>query len=133
MTTTDHPRASTTPSWLCERDVEVVAEFLDPWIAAAVAAPDYVEVPLLGTAEWARADTEAKLAAVAVFVIGCLVERDPIVIAGRLAAEVATLRTSRMAAVRQASHAISAAGDWSAVAQRLIQRGTDDRDRQRPR
>ncbi|AEA26540.1 hypothetical protein Psed_4382 [Pseudonocardia dioxanivorans CB1190] len=132
MTTTNATRAAASaPSWLCERDVEVVAEFLDPWIVAASA--EGVEVPLLGTAEWADADTEAKLAAVAVFVIGCLVERDPLVIAGRLAAEVAVLRTSRMAAARQASHAISAAGDWSAVARRLIQRGDTSRERQPPR
>lgn len=133
MTTTNPSRAATSaPSWLCERDVEAVAEFLDPWITAATERPDHAEVPLLGTREWTEADPDVQLAAVAVFVIGCLVERDPIVIAGRLAAEVAILRTSRMAAARQASHAISAAGDWSAVAGRLIQRGTDDRDR-RPR
>ncbi|GAY10916.1 hypothetical protein [Pseudonocardia sp. N23] len=132
MTATDHQRANTTPSWLCERDIEAVAEFLDPWITAATAAPDYIDVPLLGTEEWAEAGTELRLAAVAVFVIGCLVERDPIVIAGRLAAEVAVLRTSRMAAARQTSHAISAAGDWSALARRLIQRGGDGQ-RRRPR
>ena len=139
MTTTDHTTsgamtASTgRPSFLCERDVEAVAEFLDPWITAASTAPDYVEVPLLGTTEWVAAGTEAKLAAVAVFVIGCLVEREPIVIAVRLAAEVATLRASRVAAARQASHAISAAGDWSAVARRIVQRGNGDELARRPR
>ncbi|GEL26778.1 hypothetical protein PSU4_57320 [Pseudonocardia sulfidoxydans NBRC 16205] len=134
MTTTDHLTSATTgrSSWLCERDVEAVAEYLDPWITAATARGD-VEVPLLGTKEWVDAGTEAKLAAVAVFVIGCLVERDPIVIAARLAAEVATLRASRMAAARQASHAISAAGDWSAVARRIVQRGNGNELTRRPR
>ncbi|WP_103381224.1 hypothetical protein [Pseudonocardia dioxanivorans] len=134
MTITNPSRAATSaPSWLRERDVEAVAEFLDPWITAATTRPDHTEVPLLGTREWTEADPEVQLAAVAVFVIGCLVERDPIVIAGRLAAEVAVLRTARMAAARQASHAISAAGDWSAVARRLIQRANDDQPRRSPR
>lgn len=130
MTTTDHERPSERRSWLCERDVEAVAEFLDPWIVTATGGLDDTEVPLLGTAEWANAAPEVKLAAVAVFVIGCLVERDPILIAARLAAEVAVLRTARIAAARQASHAIAAAGDWSAVARRLIQRGSGGRARQ---
>ncbi|MBN9113709.1 MAG: hypothetical protein J0I34_33675 [Pseudonocardia sp.] len=137
MTTTGHLASGTAPtgrpSFLCERDVEAVAEFLDPWITAVTSRGEDVEVPLLGTQEWADADTETRLAAVAVFVIGCLVEREPIVIAARLAAEVATLRASRMAAARQASHAISAAGDWSAVARRIVQRGNGDELTRRPR
>ncbi|AEA22315.1 hypothetical protein Psed_0033 [Pseudonocardia dioxanivorans CB1190] len=133
MTSTPYHRMGERPNWLCERDVEAVAEFLDPWIAAATQTPGYTEVPLLGTAQWAEADTEVKLAAVAVFVLGCLVERDPVMIAARLAAEIAVVRTARLVAARQASHAISAGADWSAVARRLVQRGTDDGRERRPR
>jgi hypothetical protein len=40
-------------------------------------------------------------------VIACLAEREPVVIAARLAAEIAADRTAYLVALRQASHAIS--------------------------
>ncbi|ODU01347.1 MAG: hypothetical protein ABS81_20870 [Pseudonocardia sp. SCN 72-86] len=105
-------------SVLIERDLDAIESLLDGWITEAGG----VEIPLLGTPEWVTADETTQLAGVAVFVLGCLVERDPLVLAARLAAEIATVRSVRMAAARQASHAISAGADWSAVAQRLVQR-----------
>ncbi|RTL61291.1 MAG: DUF2742 domain-containing protein [Pseudonocardiaceae bacterium] len=105
-------------SYLVERDVDAIEALLDSWITA----PGPVDIPLLGTPDWVAADDTTQRAAVAVFVLGCLVERDPIIIAARLAAETAILRASRMAAARQASHAISAGADWTALAQRLVQR-----------
>jgi len=109
------------PAWPVERDGDAVEAVLWPWITAA----RNVELPLLGTEEWTTADPAVQQASVAVFVLGCLVERDPLVIAARLAAEIATTRAVRCAAARQASHAISAATDWSAVATRLVQRAGD--------
>ena len=41
--------------------------------------------------------------------LACLAEREPVVIAARLAAEIAAERTAYLVALRQASHAISAA------------------------
>ncbi|GAY09630.1 hypothetical protein [Pseudonocardia sp. N23] len=114
--TTSTPSA--TQSYLVERDIEAIEGLLDGWIAEV----NGVDIPLLGTPDWVAADERTQLAAVAVFVLGCLVERDPIVIAARLAAEVATVRSIRLVAARQASHAISAGADWSAVAARLVQR-----------
>jgi hypothetical protein len=112
------PASAGHPEWRCDRDDDAVAGFLDPWIAAAGDRP----VPVLGSPEWVAADPVMRVAAVATFVLGCLVERDPVVIAARLAAEIATVRTARVVAARQASHAIAAAADWSAVADRLLQR-----------
>ncbi|GAA4536645.1 hypothetical protein [Pseudonocardia xishanensis] len=106
-------------SVLIERDLDAIETLLDGWIAAVDLG---VDIPLLGTQEWVVAEEAMQLAGVAVFVLGCLVERDPLVLAARLAAEIATVRSVRMAAARQASHAISAGADWSAVAQRLVQR-----------
>lgn len=111
--------AAATRSVLIERDLDAIDALLDGWIAAAGPGLD---IPLLGTPEWVAADERTQLAGIAVFVLGCLVERDPLVLAARLAAEIATVRSVRMAAARQASHAISAGADWSAVAQRLVQR-----------
>jgi hypothetical protein len=55
------------------------------------------------------ADRITRDASVAIYVLACLVEREPVVIAARLAAEIAAARTAHLAALRQASHAISAA------------------------
>jgi hypothetical protein len=41
------------------------------------------------------------------YVFACLAERGPVVIAARLAAEIAAGRTAYLVALRQASHAIS--------------------------
>ncbi|MGD9986346.1 hypothetical protein [Pseudonocardia sp.] len=114
-------RQSPNPRLPVERDVDAVEAALWPWITAACD----VEVPLLGTEEWTAAAPVVQRASVAVFVLGCLVERDPLVIAARLAAEIATARAVRCAAARQASHAIAAATDWTAVASRLVQRAAD--------
>ncbi|MHA6795920.1 hypothetical protein ACVGVM_20740 [Pseudonocardia bannensis] len=119
--TTPENRKPSRPGWRVEPDVGAVEAQLWPWITAA----GDVEVPLLGSEEWKAADPGTQRAAVAVFVLACLVERDPLVIAARLAAEIATARTVRCAAARQASHAIAAAADWSAVADRLVQRDRD--------
>ena len=45
----------------------------------------------------------------ALYVLACLAEREPVVIAARLAAEIAAGRTAHLIALRQASHAVSAA------------------------
>ncbi|RTL61601.1 MAG: hypothetical protein EKK42_34510 [Pseudonocardiaceae bacterium] len=116
MTSPEAPTAGR--GWRVERDVDAVEALLWPWITAA----GDVEIPLLGTPAWTAADPTGQLAGVAVFVLGCLVERDPLVIAARLAAEIATVRTVRCTAARQASHAIAAGAEWSAVAGRLLQR-----------
>ncbi|GAY11647.1 hypothetical protein [Pseudonocardia sp. N23] len=105
-------------SVLIERDLDAIETLLDGWITDAGG----VDIPLLGTPEWVAAEETTQLAGVAVFVLGCLVEREPLVLAARLAAEIATVRSVRMAAARQASHAISAGADWTALAQRLVQR-----------
>jgi hypothetical protein len=97
--------------WLIDRDLDAVAAYLDPWILAA--DPDHdpttTAIPLLGTPEWVTADDPTKNAAVALYVLACLAEREPVVIAARLAAEIAAGRTAHLVALRQASHAISAA------------------------
>src|SRR5690349_14846947 len=99
------------PPWLIDRDFDAVAAYLDPWILAA--EPDHdpqtTRIPLLGTPEWVAADPPIRDASVAIYVLACLVEREPVVIAARLAAEIAAGRTAHLAALRQASHAISAA------------------------
>jgi hypothetical protein len=99
------------PPWLIERDFDAVAAYLDPWILAA--EPDHhpqtTQIPLLGTPEWVAADPPMRDASVAIYVLACLVEREPVVIAARLAAEIAAARTAYLAALRQASQAISAA------------------------
>src|SRR5690242_3533017 len=99
------------PPWLIERDFDAVAAYLDPWILAA--EPDHdpqtTQLPLLGTPDWVAADRITRDASVAIYVLACLVEREPVVIAARLAAEIAAARTAHLAALRQASHAISAA------------------------
>jgi hypothetical protein len=111
-----HPRSTGStggarPPWLIERDVDAVAAHLDPWILAA--EPDHdpqtTRIPLLGTPEWVAADPPVRDASVAIYVLACLAEREPVVIAARLAAEIAAARTAHLAALRQASHAISAA------------------------
>ena len=126
MTTTPRPTPTPTPSsalgpaasdrarqvaaWLIDRDVDAVAQHLDGWILAA--EPDHhpaaTAIPLLGTPEWVAADDTTRNAAVAIYVLGCLAEREPVVIAARLAAEIAAGRTAYLLAMRQASHAISA-------------------------
>jgi hypothetical protein len=64
-------------------------------------------IPLLGTPEWVAADEVTRNAAVALYVIACLAEREPVVITARLAVEIAADRTAYLVALRQASHAIS--------------------------
>ena len=97
--------------WLIDRDVDAVAAYLDGWILAA--EPDHdpttSALPLLGTREWVAADAAVRNASVALFVLACLAEREPVVIAARLAAEIAAARAAHLAALRQASQAISAA------------------------
>ncbi len=106
-----NPTPAPTPGWLVERDLDAVAAHLDGWILAA--EPDHhpqtTAVPLLGTPEWVAADRTTKNASVALYVLACLAEREPVVIAARLAAEIAAGRTAHLVALRQASHAISAA------------------------
>lgn len=97
--------------WLVDRDLDAVAAHLDPWILAAEPDhhPDTTAIPLLGTPDWVAADDPTRTASVALYVLACLVEREPVVIAARLAAEIAAGRVAHLAAMRQASHAISAA------------------------
>jgi hypothetical protein len=97
--------------WLIDRDLDAVAAYLDPWILAAEPDhhPDTTAVPLLGTREWVTADKATRNASVALYVLACLAEREPVVIAARLAAEIAAGRTAHLIAMRQASHAISEA------------------------
>ena len=125
MTTTPRPtpgpassnRARQVATWLIDRDVDAVAQYLDAvaahldrWILAAESDhhPQATGIPLLGTPEWVAADDTTRNAAVAIYVLGCLAEREPVVIAARLAAEIAAGRTAYLLAMRQASHAISA-------------------------
>ena len=118
MTRPDHLRNSPSqrgaerrPAWLIDRDCDAVAAHLDPWILAA--EPDHhattSRLPLLGTPEWVAADPVVRDASVAIYVLACLAEREPVVIAARLAAEIAAGREAYMVAMRQASHEVSAA------------------------
>ena len=97
--------------WLIDRDLDAVAAHLDAWILAA--EPDHhpaaTALPLLGTPDWVAADETTRNASVALYVLACLAEREPVVIAARLAAEIAAGRTAHLIAMRQASHALSAA------------------------
>jgi len=97
------------PPWLIDRDLDAVAAYLDPWILATDSDHDSptTAVPLLGTPEWVAADDTTRNASVALYVLACLAEREPVVIAARLAAEIAAGRTAHLVAMRQASHAIS--------------------------
>ena len=82
-TPSGEPGAAARPPWLIDRDLDAVALHLDPWILAA--EPDHdartTSIPLLGTPEWVAADEAARNAAVALYVIACLAEREPVVIA----------------------------------------------------
>ena len=64
-----------------DRDLDAVALHLDPWILAA--EPDHdarsTSIPLLGTPEWVAADEATRNAAVALYVIACLVRWGPVV------------------------------------------------------
>jgi hypothetical protein len=97
--------------WLIDRDLDAVAAHLDPWILAA--EPDHHPttsgLPLLGTREWVAADPTVRDASLAIYVLACLAEREEVVIAARLAAEIAAGRTAHLVAMRQASHEVSAA------------------------
>jgi hypothetical protein len=108
---TGGPASAARPSCWIDRDLDAVAAHLDRWILAA--EPDHdpqtTAVPLLGTPEWVAADEATRNAAVALYVLACLAEREPVVIAARLAAEIAAGRTAYLMAMRQASHSISAA------------------------
>jgi hypothetical protein len=97
--------------WLIDRDRDAVAAHLDRWIQAAEPGhdPATTAVPLLGTPEWVAADDVTRDASVALYVLACLAEREPVVIAARLAAEIAAGRTAHLLAMRQANQAISAA------------------------
>ncbi len=105
------PGGPVRPSWLIDRDLDAVAAHLDPWILAAEPHHhvDTTRIPLLGTPEWVAADDTTRDASVALYVLACLAEREPVVIAARLAAEIAAGRTAHLVAMRQVSHAISAA------------------------
>src|SRR4051795_5461426 len=91
------------PPWLIARNLDAVAAYLDRWILAA--EPDHdlatTAVPLLGTPEWVAADDATRRAAVALYVLACLPEREPVVVAARLAAEIAAERTAYLVASRQ--------------------------------
>jgi hypothetical protein len=104
-------RAVERPVWLIDRNLDAVAAHLDPWILAA--EPDHhpttSRLPLLGTPEWVAAGPAVRDASVAVYVLACLAEREPVVIAARLAAEIAAGRTAHLVALRFASHDVSAA------------------------
>ena len=93
-------RGAVRPPWLIDRDLDAVAAHLDPWILAA--EPDHdantTAVPLLGTRDWVAADEVTRDAAVALYVIACLAEREPVVIAARVAAEIAAGRTAYLVA-----------------------------------
>ena len=99
------------PPWLIEQDLDAVAAHLDGWVLAA--EPDHdptcTALPLLGTPALVAADNTTRNASVALYVLACVAEREPVVIAAWLAAEIAAGRTAHLAALRQASHAISAA------------------------
>ena len=98
--------------WLVDRDLDAVAAHLDPWILAAEPDhhPDTTAIPLLGTPDWVAADDPTRTASVALSPEEqTAVERATVVIAARLAAEIAAGRVAHLAAMRQASHAISAA------------------------
>lgn len=118
------PRNGPGPTgWLLRRDVDAVAAHMDPWI---LAAGDQV-VPVLGSPEWVAAGEVERTASVAVYTLGCLAETEPTVVAARLAAEIATARALRLAALREASHAIAGAGGWSELAHRLHLRAAPER------
>ena len=97
--------------WLIDRDRDAVAAYLDRWILAAEPGhdPATTAVPLLGTPEWVAADDTTRDASVALYVLACLAEREPVVIAARLAAEIAAGRLKHLLATRQSNQAISAA------------------------
>ena len=115
--------------WTIDRDLDAVAAFLDPWILAA--EPDHhpatTAIPLLGTPDWATAEDTTRRASVALYVLACLAEREPVVIAARLAAEIAAGRTAHLVAMRQASHAISAALTPTATTARTATRARTTR------
>ena len=109
-TPSGEPDAAARPPWLIDRDLDAVALPLDSWIL--VAEPDHdartTSTPLLGTPEWVAADEEARNATFALYVIACLAEREPVVIAARLAAEIAAERSAYLVvALRQGSQTIS--------------------------
>src|SRR4051794_34712839 len=97
------------PPWLIDRDLDAVAAYLDRWILAT--EPDHdsatTTVPLLGTPEWVAADDTTRNASVALYVLACLAEREPVVIAARLAAEIAGGSTAHLVAGRRSSRAIT--------------------------
>ena len=108
------------PVWLIDRNFDAVAAHLDPWILGA--EPDHdpttSRLPLLGTPEWVGADPAVRDASVAIYVLACLAEREEVVIAARLAAEIAAGRTAYLVAMRQVSHDVSAAYNQPIVRRR---------------
>ena len=102
------PRSDTASGMLIDRDLDAVATHLDPWILAA--EPDHDPAPQRSRC-WAHRSgwppTRSRGTAVARYVIACLAERAPVVIAARPAAEIAAGHTAHLVALRQASHAIS--------------------------
>ena len=94
-TPSGEPGAAARPLWLIDRDLDAVAAHLDPWILAANATHDArtTSIPLLDTPEWVAADEVTRNAAVALYVIACFAEREPVVITARLAVEIAADRT----------------------------------------
>lgn len=92
-----------------DRDLEAVAEWL--WQLIELAS-DTVDIPVLGTPEWVAGDPATRLASLARWALVQIDDLSPDVIAARLAAEIAAGRREHLAAMKQASTAISASQDW---------------------
>ena len=114
------PAARRRPPWLITRDFDAVAAHLDPWILAAEPHHDTTtsRLPLLGTPDWVTVDPTVRDASVAIYVLACLAEREEVVIAARLAAEIAAGREAYLVALRQASPDVSAAYNQHIVRRR---------------
>jgi hypothetical protein len=93
-TPSGEPGAAARPPWLIDHDLDAVAAHLDPWILAAEPDRDArtTSIPLLGAPEWVAADKATRNAAVALYVKACLAQREPVVIAARLAAGIVAER-----------------------------------------
>lgn len=98
-----------------ERDLVALTEWL--WTLVE-AVPDTTDVPVLATAQWKASDHVTRLASLARWSLVQLEELSPEVIAARLAAEIAEGRRAHLAAMKQASTAVSAGHDWHAQAVR---------------
>lgn len=74
------------------------------------------DLPVFATEEWAESDELTRVASLARWALVQLDELSPEVIAARLAAEISAGRIAHLAAMKQASVAISRAHDWRAQA-----------------